>query len=230
MTDLRTLPILPLAPGAKKPALADAGERPELLWVPVRDLRVDAGYQRALLDKGRRLARAIALGWDWNLVGVLTVAEIGGGRFEVIDGQHRAVAALARGDIHHLPALRARCATVADRARTFAALNTVRVAVTATQRLRAGLAGFGVAGVTAPDIAPDREDGLTATETRVLRALQDAAGRTLDAHALGAVAVASEGALKVHLCRIRQRRPDLGARIETWHGRGYRWAPAGEAR
>jgi DNA-binding response OmpR family regulator len=59
----------------------------------------------------------------------------------------------------------------------------------------------------------------------VVRVLAAAAGRTMDKGEIMA-ALHSDGEPKtvdVHLSRVRAARPDLGARIETVWGQGYRW-------
>lgn len=73
------------------------------------------------------------------------------------------------------------------------------------------------------------ERGLSPAETRVLRAIQAAGGGALGAWALTErAALVSAAAIRVHVCNIRRKRADLGARIATVHGAGYRWTARGE--
>jgi len=118
------------------------GARPEQLWVRLTDLRIDGAYQRSLGGRSLRLIAKMVANWDWRLVQAITVAELPGGLWELIDGQHRAVAALTHGDIHMLPATVLPPGNRADAARAFAKLNTDRVAVSAAQRHRAAVAGL----------------------------------------------------------------------------------------
>lgn len=98
MDDAR--PIEPLALDAE-PGPIDA--EPEIGWVEISDLIVPA-YQRTVTERaGRALIQRIAREFSWRKFGALIVADRGG-RYEVIDGQHRAIAAASRGDIKTVPA------------------------------------------------------------------------------------------------------------------------------
>ncbi|MEM7515433.1 MAG: hypothetical protein AAF368_00725, partial [Planctomycetota bacterium] len=72
-------------------------------------------------------------------------------------------------------------------------------------------------------------DGLTAQETRFVRAVQSAGGRLVNHESLlGAIAVPSLDepnikAVSVIACKVRAKRPDLGAQILTVWGEGFRW-------
>ncbi|MEC9433990.1 MAG: ParB N-terminal domain-containing protein [Pseudomonadota bacterium] len=95
-------------PEVERPAdLAEPGALPALRWIPVASLLISRDYQRpADSPAAVRAIAAMAAGWDWAKVGAIVVAPMPEGeRYEVIDGQHRAAAALARGDIHELPAV-----------------------------------------------------------------------------------------------------------------------------
>lgn len=94
MTSLRPLakPALELA--EPKPA----GRPPKLDFLPLAKLRIDDGYQRDIGPRGLRTISAIHNEFDWNRFAPLIVARIPGGDLHVIiDGQHRATAALLRG-------------------------------------------------------------------------------------------------------------------------------------
>lgn len=122
------------------PVRAKIETRPEQLWVKVADLRVDQAYQRQLTRSGFRLISRMVESWDWRLVQAITVAELQGGLWELIDGQHRAVAAATHGGIPMLPATVLPLGTRAEAARAFAAINSARVGVTPAQRLKAAIA------------------------------------------------------------------------------------------
>jgi hypothetical protein len=103
------------------------GPAPSLSWIPVADLVIDRSYQRDVSRAGSINIQRIADQFEWSKFSPVIVAPIEGGRFSIIDGQHRATAALLRG-IESIP-----CQTVhIDRARqaeAFAAINgnTTRV-------------------------------------------------------------------------------------------------------
>lgn len=84
---------------------------------------------------------------------------------------------------------------------------------------------------TGAPVAPIR--GLTPGESQVLRVLALAGDRGIPSATLTeAVRFAGYASLQTAVSRIRRRRPDLGARIETVYGIGYRWtgsAPDGAA-
>lgn len=77
-------------------SLVDLGELPELKWIPIKDLVIDTQYQRKILRTGRRNISGIVSKFDWTKFGAIQVAEVSG-RYAIIDGQHRTVAALIRG-------------------------------------------------------------------------------------------------------------------------------------
>jgi hypothetical protein len=120
----------------------DAGPRPVLVWLPVRHLVIDEAYQRPLGNGNWRKIRAIAKAFDWARFSPVLVAPVdpaeGDGLFAVIDGQHRAHAALLAGQAE-VPAL----IVTADRAQQaagFVAVNAQAMAVTSLIVYRAALA------------------------------------------------------------------------------------------
>ncbi len=88
------------APGAP----FEPGPAPMLQWVRVEDLVVDDAYQRPIRGAGVRNVSAIAEGFRWANFAPLIVSPVPGGRFALIDGQHRATAAALRGQAE-LPAM-----------------------------------------------------------------------------------------------------------------------------
>ena len=66
---------------------------PQLHWVAIARLDVDERYQRANEKSGRENILKLARSFDWAFFAPVIVAPIEGGRFALIDGQHRATAA-----------------------------------------------------------------------------------------------------------------------------------------
>ncbi|MFA9231833.1 MAG: ParB N-terminal domain-containing protein [Microgenomates group bacterium] len=75
----------------------DPGPAPMLQWVNIDQLVIDDRYQRPLGPKNWINIRKIAAGFRWSMFSPLLVAPIEGGRYAVIDGQHRAHAAAICG-------------------------------------------------------------------------------------------------------------------------------------
>jgi hypothetical protein len=103
------------------------GPAPYMDWIEVTRLVVDKSYQRDISRAGSINIGRIAEFFEWAKFSPVIVAPVEGGLFSVIDGQHRATAAMLRG-IEKVP-----CEIVhIDRARqaeAFAAINgnTTRV-------------------------------------------------------------------------------------------------------
>lgn len=114
---LRDVPVF--APGAEVPP--QAGKRGTFELVAIDKLRIDTRYQRDLGEKGRARVRDIALNFDWRRFTPIVCARAGD-LFAIIDGQHRASAALTRGDIKQLPAWIVEADSI-DQAKAFIAIN-----------------------------------------------------------------------------------------------------------
>lgn len=127
-TNLRPIEAIHI-PGDIEPV----GELPELKWIPIDLLVVNADYQRDLSGRSRSVIRRVATKFTWGRVKALSVTPIDGGRYEVIDGQHTAIAALSRGDIKEMPCMVSDAKDVAGRAADFVGINKDRVAMTALQ-------------------------------------------------------------------------------------------------
>lgn len=99
----------------------DFGPKPLCVWVDLTLLRIDDGYQRPIDKAGRARIIEIAETFDWRKFSPVVVAEVEGGFYAVIDGQHRAHAA-ALCNIRSIP-----CYIVAasedEQASCFAAIN-----------------------------------------------------------------------------------------------------------
>lgn len=118
---------------------AEAGPRGELAWVPVHALRIDDAYQRPVNDNGKANIRRIAENFRWSRFSPLIVARRPGKLFAVIDGQHRAVAVILRGDIEAVPCFILACA-VEEEAAAFAVINGNVTRVPTQHMFRARLA------------------------------------------------------------------------------------------
>lgn len=99
----------------------DHGDKPELRWIETPALLIDRTYQRDILEKGAANIRRIVTSFRWSRFGALLVADRGDGRFAVIDGQHRTVAAVLLS-IPKVPCLVITC-SIEEEARSFAAVN-----------------------------------------------------------------------------------------------------------
>src|ERR1700722_8255050 len=73
------------------------GPVPMLQWVEVGELVIDSSYQRAIGRRGTINIKGIAENFDWSKFAPVIVAPVEGGKFAVVDGQHRTTAAMLRG-------------------------------------------------------------------------------------------------------------------------------------
>ena len=110
------------------PTLAFApGPAPFLDWIAVERLVVDTEYQREIGRRGAANVIQIAEHFDWSKFAPVIVAPVEGGRFAIVDGQHRTTAAMLR-EIEKVP-----CQVVqADRAKQAAAYAAVNGNITKT--------------------------------------------------------------------------------------------------
>lgn len=133
----RTLSSVKLVAGnAPSPAL---GERAELCMLPLDRLVVDESYQRPITGKGRLNINRIVARFDWRKFAPLVVTEVDGGRYAIIDGQHRATAALMHPDVHLVPCMVVK-ANVAEAADTFAAINGATTSIATGQLFKSRVA------------------------------------------------------------------------------------------
>src|SRR5947209_9982384 len=79
--------------GFERPASLDPGPAPMLQWLRIDDLVLDPSYQRPIVGKGRRNVDLIARDFSWSCFAPVVVSPIEGGKFAIIDGQHRTTAA-----------------------------------------------------------------------------------------------------------------------------------------
>lgn len=120
------------------PATLRDQPQPSLIWCDIADMVIDHRYQRGLTGKGRTAIQRIADAWDWRKYQPILVAPAEGGKFAVVDGQHRAHAAAVAG-IDSLPAMTV-AMTLTEQAAGFTAVNRDRIKISTLQLLRADLA------------------------------------------------------------------------------------------
>jgi hypothetical protein len=83
--------------GFEKPKSVSAGAAPMLQWLKITDLVVDPAYQRPIVGKGRQNVDRIARAFAWSCFAPVVVSPVAGGKFAIIDGQHRTTAATLVG-------------------------------------------------------------------------------------------------------------------------------------
>ena len=117
---------------------SNPGPVPDFRWIEIEKLVVDPQYQREIGRRGRANVQTIANTFDWCKFAPVIVAPIEGGRYAVVDGQHRTTAA-ALLKIESVPCQ----IIIADRAKqaqAFAALNGAVTKTTAQQLFHAKVA------------------------------------------------------------------------------------------
>lgn len=120
--------IAPLERGVKGNT---PGPAPEVLFLKADWLVVNEEYQRELSKASLKQIRKMAAAWDWSAFKAPSVARTADPEmFEVVDGQHTAIAALTNGNIHFLPCLVMDAETLAQKAKGFLGINQDRIALT----------------------------------------------------------------------------------------------------
>lgn len=136
------------------PAL-DLGPKPEFLWMPKDWLFVDGVYQRAMAgESSRRLVRKIVSEFCWAKFQPITVTELdwSDGRFAVVDGQHRAAAALLHPAVTEVPVWVVHAPEVVEQAKVFVGINADRIRMTTMQLFKAELAAGDAAARLVSDV------------------------------------------------------------------------------
>jgi hypothetical protein len=105
-------------------------------WVPIDQLRIDDRYQRPLDKRSWTAITRMAAQFNWDAFAAITVAPLEGDLFAIIDGQHRAHAALLAGK-HTVPCMITRI-SAAEQARAFAQVNSA-IPISAHSRFKADL-------------------------------------------------------------------------------------------
>lgn len=117
------------------------GSMPTIEWIHVERLSIDPAYQRSTdNDASRRLVASIAAKFDWRLCAPLVVSRRPDGVLAVIDGQHRTLAAMRRGDIPQLPCCVFGYSGPEEEARMFIAANRARKPMNRLDDFHAALA------------------------------------------------------------------------------------------
>lgn len=128
--DLLSIDQVAFAPPFPNPAPTD--EPGELAWLEIGDLFIDPRYQRPVGPKGERNIKQVIENFSWNLFSPLVVARREGGRYAVIDGQHRAIAARTHGGIEKVPCLIINGGP-SDEAKAFSVINGAVTAISPVQ-------------------------------------------------------------------------------------------------
>lgn len=113
--------------------------KPQIGWVEISELRIDAHYQRDIERRGLQNIEAIASDFRWSRFTPVLCAPMDDGNFAIIDGQHRTHAALACG-FTKVPALIVPM-TDREQAEAFSWVNGAVTAITPLQLYKAALAG-----------------------------------------------------------------------------------------
>lgn len=134
-------------PGIGVAEAADAPQWGQICMVPVSSLAIDRAYQREVGRRGAALVKSIVAAFDPAAFGCLT-GRWEGDAFAIIDGQHRALAALHLG-LRTVPAME----VLADPATLFGKLNRKRVQLTSYQQWRAAAAAGDESAVVLREVA-----------------------------------------------------------------------------
>lgn len=122
----------------ERPDLPAADEVTRMALVRVSELAVDRRYQRRTSEQSRARIRRIIADFSWPKFGAIAVTEVHDGLYAIIDGQHRAIAALLL-DVDAVPAVIAQ-GDVAAQANDFVGINATRTAVASIDKFRAKVA------------------------------------------------------------------------------------------
>ncbi len=121
-----------------RPDVVVPGPAPMLQWIKIDDLVVDDRYQRDLKSGNWAAIQRIAASFKWSRFSSVFVAPIEGGKFAIIDGQHRTHAAALCG-FTEVPCQVVQM-TLQEQAASFAAVNGLVTKVTIWQIYKAALA------------------------------------------------------------------------------------------
>ncbi|MBG1232991.1 ParB/RepB/Spo0J family partition protein [Aestuariivirga litoralis] len=193
-----------LVPIELEPHELDPGPPPKLDWLPLAKLAIDTDYQREITKHSRLNVKRIAADFSWSKFSPVLVAPVSGGRFAIIDGQHRCTAALTLG-YEKVPCCIIK-ATPEQAAAIFTAVNGNVTAMTTFQLFKAALkagdewahgidkaahdAGCHVLRYPVPLL---RQKPCSTNAIMLLRQLRDQHGGGLVTHALQCLAAAKDG-------------------------------------
>lgn len=105
---------------------------PTFIWIHPATLLVDENYQRNLTRQSLTLIRKIVAHWDWARFKPPIVAKAGA-TYEVIDGQHTAIAAASHPQIDTIPVMVVLAEMMEERASAFVGHNRDRIGLTPLQ-------------------------------------------------------------------------------------------------
>lgn len=141
-------------------ALEACGPAPQLMWIPISQLVVDHAYQREITKQGRGNVRRIAAQFRWTYFSPVVVAPLSGGRYAIVDGQHRTTAAALVG--HPSVPCQVIMAAPHEQAQAFTAVNGAVTRVHSLAMHRAAAAAGDASAVLIEEIA-------AAASVRILR-------------------------------------------------------------
>lgn len=143
--------VAPIAFADLKPADLSGRSEPLFDHLAPSDLLVDESYQRGLSRRSEKLIRLIVEGWDWLKFKppVVALTELG---FEVVDGQHTAIAAACHPGIATIPVVVVDGTDLPRRARAFVSHAVDRLQATPAQVWHAAVAGGDEAAIRVRDV------------------------------------------------------------------------------
>lgn len=160
---------------AKPVSAPDPGPAPMLQWIPVSDLVVDQTYQRNIRGAGKSNVRKIAANFRWSCFAPVVVSPVNGGKFAIVDGQHRTTAAALIG-IDMVPC-QVIVATAAEQALAFKEINGATTAMSRQAIHAAALAAGDADALALEDVA--RRSEVTILRYPIATNLQDVPGQTM---------------------------------------------------
>lgn len=129
------------------------GPAPQLMWINISQLVVDHAYQRDITAQGRGNVRRIAAAFRWSYFSPVVVAPLSGGRYAIVDGQHRTTAAALVG--HPAVPCQVILAEPHEQAQAFTAVNGAITRVHSLAMHRAAFAAGDEGAVLLEEIAAE---------------------------------------------------------------------------
>lgn len=109
---------------------AELGPRPTMKWLDLELLIVDPRYQRDTSSRrSQKSIERIVEGFTWRRFQPITVAPVADGKFAILDGQHRVIAARMHPAVSQVPCYIVEAPELRAQADTFVAVNADRVSV-----------------------------------------------------------------------------------------------------